>query len=358
MSELSKKIINKLDHETAEYVVRDMTFLTSSIFNETHKISFNKIFNFSGFSIFFWCQEKNGQVMCYRSGKEYDSMAEKIGKKYLKNIQAAKKDADKLIEMSDEINSFIRKNRKLENLIKKWNYFHKLYRDFFAYHQAVYWSSEYLTKMKNISADKNKIKKIVNILDKAYKYNETVFPNVERYFIELGISDLYFSEINEEVLKNIKTKPKKRSVLLIDGKRIILNFKEANEINKEIKKDYANFLKNKFLKNKKEIRGLAVSKGVARGRVSVIKNLNQLNKCVKDDILITTQTRPQFNTFIKLVKAIVTDEGGYLCHASMLAREFKMPCIVGTKIATKVLKDGDLVEVDANKGIVKIIKKT
>jgi len=62
------------------------------------------------------------------------------------------------------------------------------------------------------------------------------------------------------------------------------------------------------------------------------------------------------NPLISIVKAIVTNEGGILCHAAIIAREFKKPCIVGTKIATQVLHDGDLVEVDANKGIVKIIK--
>jgi pyruvate,water dikinase len=54
--------------------------------------------------------------------------------------------------------------------------------------------------------------------------------------------------------------------------------------------------------------------------------------------------------------AFVTDEGGLTCHAAIVAREMKKPCIIGTKIATKVLKDGDMVEVDANKGIVKILK--
>ncbi len=50
------------------------------------------------------------------------------------------------------------------------------------------------------------------------------------------------------------------------------------------------------------------------------------------------------------------DEGGITCHAAIVSRELKKPCIIGTRIATKVLKDGDLVEVDANKGIVKILK--
>ncbi len=67
-------------------------------------------------------------------------------------------------------------------------------------------------------------------------------------------------------------------------------------------------------------------------------------------------TIPQFVPYLKNVKAIVTDEGGINCHAAISAREFKIPCIVGTKIATKVLKDDDFVEMDANKGIIKIIK--
>jgi pyruvate,water dikinase len=54
--------------------------------------------------------------------------------------------------------------------------------------------------------------------------------------------------------------------------------------------------------------------------------------------------------------AFVTDEGGITCHAAIVARELKKPCIIATKIATKVLKDGDLVEVDANNSIIRILK--
>ncbi|TSC53383.1 MAG: pyruvate, water dikinase, partial [Parcubacteria group bacterium LiPW_39] len=57
-------------------------------------------------------------------------------------------------------------------------------------------------------------------------------------------------------------------------------------------------------------------------------------------------------------KAIITDQGGILCHAAIISREMEIPCIINTKIATKVLKDGDLVEVDAEKGIVKKINRT
>lgn len=60
---------------------------------------------------------------------------------------------------------------------------------------------------------------------------------------------------------------------------------------------------------------------------------------------------------IKKSKVIISDEGGLLCHAAIISREMRKPCIISTKIAAKILKDGDFVEVDADKGVVKILKK-
>lgn len=54
--------------------------------------------------------------------------------------------------------------------------------------------------------------------------------------------------------------------------------------------------------------------------------------------------------------AFITDEGGVTCHAAIIAREMKKPCVIGTKIATKLLKDNDTVKVDANKGIIEIMR--
>ena len=67
--------------------------------------------------------------------------------------------------------------------------------------------------------------------------------------------------------------------------------------------------------------------------------------------------KPDYLSAMKKAVAFVTDEGGITCHAAIVARELNKPCIIGTKIATKVLKDGDEVEVDADKGVVKILKR-
>jgi len=66
-------------------------------------------------------------------------------------------------------------------------------------------------------------------------------------------------------------------------------------------------------------------------------------------------TSPDFVIGIKKAAAIITDAGGMLCHAAIVSREFKKSCIVGTEVATKIIHDGDLVELDCQKGIIKII---
>ena len=73
------------------------------------------------------------------------------------------------------------------------------------------------------------------------------------------------------------------------------------------------------------------------------------------DILVSHATDPRYVSIMKKAAAIVADVGGITCHAAIVSRELNIPCVIGTKIATRVLKDGDKVEVDATNGIVKII---
>jgi len=112
----------------------------------------------------------------------------------------------------------------------------------------------------------------------------------------------------------------------------------------------------------KEFKGNIASPGIVKGKVRVFRNIEGdlaklITKIKKNDIFVTEMTRPQTMPIIKKASAIITDEGGINCHAAIISRELGIPCIIGTEIATKVLKDGDLVEVHANKGIVRILKK-
>jgi len=98
--------------------------------------------------------------------------------------------------------------------------------------------------------------------------------------------------------------------------------------------------------------------GMVSGSVKIIRKIEDAKKVKKGDVLVASMTDPRYLSAMKKAVAFITDEGGILCHAAIVAREMKKPCIIGTKMATKVLKDGDLVEVDANKGIIRIIKKS
>ncbi len=109
----------------------------------------------------------------------------------------------------------------------------------------------------------------------------------------------------------------------------------------------------------RDFSGLPASLGKAIGRVKIaLSAAEALKKIEKGDILVTGMTLPDFVPAMKKAAAIITNEGGATCHAAIISREFNIPCIVGTKIATKVLKDGMLVEVNANHGVVKIVKET
>ncbi len=100
------------------------------------------------------------------------------------------------------------------------------------------------------------------------------------------------------------------------------------------------------------IKGIGAYRGLVRGRVKIIISNEDLHKLNEGDILVTGTTRPDYIQAMVRAGGFVTNEGGLLSHAAIVARELKKPCIIGTKIATKVLKDGDMVEVDANRGIV------
>ncbi len=110
-------------------------------------------------------------------------------------------------------------------------------------------------------------------------------------------------------------------------------------------------------KGSKEIKGQIAQAGCTKGIAKIVKSKEDIRKVKKKDIIVSPNTTPEFMPALKKAAAIITDIGGLTCHAAIVSRELGIPCIVGTKIATQVLKDGDLVEVDAERGIVRRLKK-
>jgi len=223
--------------------------------------------------------------------------------------------------------------------------------------EAIYlFSLMYYTVM-----NKKTPKKLMNAAIKLRR--KDVFFDKSDKLIRKSLTSIYPELKGEEIaiLFNEITKPPKKNLLMkrhesfiIIGlkyhKLISLSDFLRNNVNYYFKQDNVG---KKAIKN---IKGATAYRGYVIGKAIIIKQKEKINKIRRGQIIIATMTTPEFIPAMKKAGAIITDEGGITCHAAIISRELGIPCVIGTKIATKVLKDGDLVEVDANKGVVKIIK--
>ncbi|WP_456398938.1 phosphoenolpyruvate synthase [Palaeococcus sp. (in: euryarchaeotes)] len=140
-----------------------------------------------------------------------------------------------------------------------------------------------------------------------------------------------------------------------DGKLYIVQSRPITTLKEEVKTEEAEMTEEM----KVLLKGLGASPGIGAGKVVIIFEADEIDKVKEGDILVTTMTNPDMVPAMKRASAIVTDEGGRTCHAAIVSRELGIPAVVGTKEATKVLKDGMLVTVDGTKGVVfeGIVKK-
>lgn len=218
-----------------------------------------------------------------------------------------------------------------------------------------------------------------SIAEKEEKMGETIF-----YFLELVKKKFYLkhnpleimkyltsnelikfleNKLNQDKLNRIIEKRKMQGYIYIClnnyNKEVIDNITEI----KQIKQYFVNMSKNSETKeSEKMLCGQLTYRynKKIRGKVLVIKDKNELNKkgiSLKNKILVAIQTTPQYINYLTDAKAIITDEGGITCHAAIISRELKKPCIIGTSKATTILKNDDYVELDFNNGSIRIVKK-
>jgi len=100
------------------------------------------------------------------------------------------------------------------------------------------------------------------------------------------------------------------------------------------------------------LKGQGAAPGIASGRVVIIRDVKDTGSVKEGDILVTRMTNPDMVPAMRKVAAIVTDEGGMTCHAAIVSRELGTPAVVGTKTATHILKNGQLVTVDGEMGLI------
>ncbi len=173
-----------------------------------------------------------------------------------------------------------------------------------------------------------------------------LFPKIKDYVHVLTIN-----EIISEKIPDIEILKKRDSGFIYTENKLYVDAKK-----KEIEDKYHIKFEIEDVEYIQEFKGIPASQGIVRGKVRRVMGHKHISLIKKGEILVSPMTMPDFMPAMKKAAAFVTDEGSLTCHAAIIAREMKKPCIVGTKIATQLLKDGMEVEVNADKGIIRIIK--
>lgn len=295
----------------------------------------------------------------YIAKKELDQYCRYIADLVVKENKIAKKWANDTISTAKQIFNILKKleakkNLNLANLLDLKQNFYLHIPPHFSMKKVVDYlpPSEQEKLMPQLVKARLATENLFNAVDSALRLYAEFIASRESYNSSLT-EFLTIEEIEFYLEKNKlpnKSELQKRS----RGTGI---FCQGNKYDLLVGEDYKRLEKLLVNKSAIELKGNIAYPGIAKGIVRVIFNPSNVKKFNKGDILITGMTRPEFLPLMKKAAAFVTDAGGLLSHAAIVARELKKPCLIATETATKNFKNGDLVEVDADKGVVRILKR-
>lgn len=182
--------------------------------------------------------------------------------------------------------------------------------------------------------------------------------------LSLSYDDLIFLS-DEEILESIQQKESVVSREKIEERKVgqgcYLKEGKLEVVSGENLRQMLEVLKHNIAEVDSDVREfggtVACRGGIVTGRVSILISPSDFKNFQPGNILVVPETTPDFVPFMQSALAIITERGGITSHAAIVARELKKPCIIGTKIATQILHDGDMIEMDTEKGIIKILNK-
>lgn len=191
-----------------------------------------------------------------------------------------------------------------------------------------------------------------------YLYDKVLLELSSRFVVpHINLKYLFTEEL--ELLENDKKKALETSDWRIMNPFVIKPHDNRLEILSGIENDiFLQELKEQQDRSK-DIKGVVASRGkgnVYRGVAKILLSPKESGKIKAGDILVVTMTTPDYIIAMQKAGGFVTDEGGVTSHAAIVAREMKKPCIIGTKNATRLIKNGDSIEMDMKQGIVRILK--
>ncbi len=147
----------------------------------------------------------------------------------------------------------------------------------------------------------------------------------------------------KEVPEDLESRFTYRGTIMVDG--------NVQHVTKDEFIQYQKLF-NPSVKKVEEVQGKIACKGLVQGRVKVVRDPAEITKVEEGDILVATETIVQHEPYMHKTKGMVIEMASLLCHSAIFAREFQIPCVVGVENATKIFKDGDIVEVNAEKGVI------
>lgn len=252
-----------------------------------------------------------------------------LTKEWFENLKIKEKDEESLSK--EEVIKILKPNSKEEKFIELAPFivFFKDWRDDLRRKFAYSWSFLF----QRISEEFK-----VNFNDLGYLTLDEIESSLKE-----GLFKLEVIERRKEHGCIITSDGVKLKVKVIDGELPGKYFEVINSLNKEIRDN--------------TLKGISAQIGIAKGPVRIVRSYHDIKKVCEGDIIVANTTHPDYLPAMKKAAAFVTNEGGSICHAAIVARELKKPCIVGTKNATKILNENDIIEVNADKGIVRVLEK-
>lgn len=309
-----------------------------------------------GTVVFFY---NEGMTACWVPREGLDDFGKRLSLAAHKDFSYIKDISDDLILYAKKIKGFIGSHDAKKIKPAEFDNFWETVQTYYLYHISVKYIVDYL------SAEEQK--KAMPVLENARLFSEQTYRDLENYMAEIAekiavdvsyAKEMILSTTKEELQTFFKKKKLPGSVelknryhksaLVFAAKRSqFLIGDEADQLEKVLVSNI----------NPSILKGQIAYRGIVKGPVRIVLDPAKARSFAKGDILVTGMTRPEYIPLIKRSSGMITDAGGILSHAAIIAREQKKPCVMGTINATKILKDGDIVELDANQGIVRIIKK-
>lgn len=343
----------------------DINFIFTScyLFKEFRQADIVLLYDYQKKGLAFFLSREERKRCSAKGIKLYTQEFDQWAKEIVKNIALGKK----LIQQTKKESNIIHKLSSPElkqRFIDRVHLFQTLggnyfYTEFFFMDKVEKLSNPALSRnLKTTGALKFKAREILN---ECYNYNHMFKPYVEEIAKRAGRKDLEWLG-HKEIINLLNGKKVLHSTR---GKQNWVLAKKTNwkvVISAEAESIIGKFNNYFFNKKSGEVKGMVANKGSYTGTAKILRTVfsdkvvEEMKKVKKGDVLIANTTGPEVMVACERAGAIVTDEGGITSHAAIVSRELGIPCIVGTKKASIVFSDGDIVIVDAERGVVRKIK--